>query len=333
MKEHWRTALGAFLWTAIVVALALFLLGRAILPAEAAPVSLSDALRLLFENDRSNTILPSGGASDVAKDSVLTLLLLGLDYRPEDFDDYRADAPATPGALGQHTRQVEADFIAVLCVDTTGKTIDVITIPEDTVLTVSGRQTTLKEVWGELGEEYFCQLIASLIGFAPDYRLAVNVSDVGALVELAGNAIVTVPCNMYLENDLYTATPHTESAMLLFEAGDRYITKENAKWLLSFDDYSGGGSRASTILSFINALMTRFTSLENLLRIDELYTAALRSVHTDVTIEDVREHISVLLSYASYTVRPRTYPGVYSADREQFLPDKEAALTAFSPYR
>ncbi|MBO5110659.1 MAG: LCP family protein [Clostridia bacterium] len=333
MKGQVRTVLAVFCAVAAVLALGFFLVGRVLIPDTGEPVSLSDALRLLFENDRSPALLPESPPVFPEEDTTVTVLLMGLDYRPEEFDDYRMDAPATPGALGTHSRKIEADFIAVLCVNTESKEISVIAIPEDSVISLSGTDTPLRQVYGDYGEDYFCRLIAALVGFEIDYRLAVNVCDVGRIVELAGNAVVSVPCNMYLENKQYTSAPKSAGATLLLEAGDRYITKENAVWLLSFDDYENGGSRVSTVLTFANALMARFTTLENLLRIDELYTAVSRVVSTNVTIEDVRDHISILLSYASYSIKSQTYPGTYSADREVFYPDTEEALAAFTPYR
>ena len=333
MKGQGRSVLLAFTVTAMVFALLFLFLGEALIPAGEAPVSLSDALQLLFANDRSDVLVPKNEPTPAVTDTTVSLLLLGLDYRPDDFSDYRADAPDTPGALGQFTRKVQADFIAVACVDTQTKELTVITIPEDSVLNLNGRETALKAVYGDHGEDYFRGVIATMIGFTPDYTLAVNICDVGSIVELAGNAIVTVPCDMYLENDRYTAIPETPTARLLLSAGEQYITRENAVWLLSFDDYSDGNSRAATITSFANTLMTRLTTLENLLRIDELYEAIKSCVSTDVTIADVRKHISVLLSYSSYTVKARTYPGVYSADRDVFLPDTEEALDVFLPYR
>lgn len=333
MKGHGRSVLWAFAITAIVFAVLFFLLGKVLIPTEKEPVSLSEALRLLFENDNSGVLVPKDDPVPTEKDTTVSVLLIGLDYRPDDFSDYRADAPDTPGALGQYTRKTQADFIAVACVDTKTKELTVITIPEDSVLTLNGRETSLKAVYGDCEEDYFRGVIATMVGFTPDYTLAVNICDVGRIVELAGNAVITVPCDMYLENDRYTASPEDPSARLLLSAGEQYITKSNAVWLLSFDDYSDGNSRASTVISFANTLMSRLTTLENLLRIDELYDAVKSSVRTDVTIADVRKHISILLSYSSYTVKTRTYPGVYSAEKDAFLPDTQAALDAFTPYR
>ncbi|MBQ9121739.1 MAG: LCP family protein [Clostridia bacterium] len=333
MKGQGRTVLIAFSATALLFALIFLLLGQVLIPQDEPPVSVSDIIRLLLENDTSAPLLPEEDTLSPDADDTVTLLLTGLDYRPEDFDDYRADAPDAVGALGAYARTVEADFIAVLCVNTTAKEISVVSLPESMELTLSGASVLLKEVYGEYGDAYFRRLIASLVGFDIDYSLAVNICDIGQIVELAGNAVVSVPCNMYLENDRYTASPKTDSATLLLAAGNQYITKNNVVWLLSFNDYPNGGSRAETVISFANTLTSRLTTLENLLRIDELYTAVARAVNTDVTLADVQKHISILLSYASYTVKTQTYPGTYSSDREAFYPDTEGAIAAFAPYR
>ena len=333
MNGHIRTFLLAFLATALVASLLFLFIGKILIPEQEGPASLSDELLLLFDNDGSGLILPKDEPVSPIESNVITLLLIGLDYRPEDFSDYRENAPDTIGTLTTYTRTTEADFIAVLCVDTATKEMTAISIPEDTAITVSGSDTTLKSIYASHGEEYFSRLVSSLVGLDLDYRLAVNISDIGRIVELAGNLVLPVSTDMYLEDDRYTSTPKSSNATLLLEEGNQYITKTNAVWLLSFDDYRDGGSRAETILSFAKALMTRFTSLENLLKIDSLYTAVSAAVKTNVTLADVQKHISVLLSYASYTVKAQTYPGTYSEDRDVFYPDIQSALADFLPYR
>ena len=333
MNGHIRTFLLAFLFTALVASLLFLFIGRALIPLSDDIDVLADELLLLFKNDESQLILPNDEAPPPTISNIVTLLLVGLDYRPYDFPDYRESAPSTVGALATHTRVTEADFIAVLCVNTDTKEMTAISIPEDTVLTLGGDETTLKTVYASHGAAYFAELVSSLVGFELDYQLFVNVSDIGRIVELAGNLVLPVSTDMYLENDQYTSTPKSGEATLLLEEGNRYITKNNVVWLLSFDDYRDGGSRAETVLSFANALMARFTTLENLLKIDTLYSAVAASVTTNVTLADVQKHISILLSYASYSLETQNYPGTYSEDRELFYPAVQEALAAYLPYR
>lgn len=333
MNGHIRTFLLAFLFTALIASLLFLFIGRALIPSSDSIGVLAEELLLLFENDESGLLLPKDETTSPVTTNVVTLLLVGLDYRPYDFSDYRESAPSTVGSLSAYTRVTEADFIAVLCVNTDTKEMTAISIPEDSVLTLSGDETTLKAVYASHGAAYFAELVSSLVGFELDYQLFVNVSDIGRIVELAGNLVLPVSTDMYLENDRYTATPKSGDATLLLAEGNQYITKNNVVWLLSFDDYRDGGSRAETILSFANALMTRFTSLENLLKIDSLYTAVSAAVKTNVTLADVQKHISILLSYASYSLETQTYPGTYSEDRELFYPAVQEALAAYLPYR
>lgn len=337
MNTRAKHFLVAFLCAALVSATIFFLIGRWILPEEKMSVSLSDALALLFASDKSPSILPSKEDTGSQSKDGLCILLTGLDYRPDDFNDYQEKLSGSmvsrPGILGEHTRRIEADFIALVFVDSVARSFTVVSLPEDMLLTAGGEERLLKTVYSDFGEDYFVSLISAMTGMEIDYRVSVNISDIGEVVEAAGNVTVSVPCDMYLENDLYTSAPKSGGATLLLYKGEQYITKNNVVWLLSFDDYRNGGDRTETILSFAQALMTRFCKIETLLRIDEVYTSLLGSVKTDVTLNDLHQHINVLLSYSSYTVSTQSYPGSYSADGSVFYPDREAALSLLAEYR
>lgn len=337
MNTRTKHFLIAFFAAALVSATIFFLIGYGILPDKKTSVSLSDALSILFASDRSPTLLPSKENTEGQKRDGFCILLTGLDYRPDDFYDYRDSLSSVtvtkPGVLGENNRRIEADFIALVYVDPLARSFSVISLPENMLLTAGGEERLLKTVYADFGEEYFVSLISAATGMEIDHRVFVNVSDIGSVVEAAGNVTVSVPCDMYLENELYTASPKSGDATLLLSKGEQYITKNNAVWLLSFNDYRNGGSRAETILSFAHGLMARFCQIETLLRIDEVYATVSKSVSTDVTADDLHEHINVLLSFTSYDVSTRTYPGSYSADSSVFYPDREAALPLLSEFR
>lgn len=118
------------------------------------------------------------GAGFVRRDKVYTFLLVGT------MDDYNTDT------------------IMLGTIDAEKDTVNVLSIPRDTMVDVPAKIKKINSAYGRSGVDELCREVGEVTGIYPDFYAVVNVENFIDIVDLFGGVEFNVPYNMvHLDKD------------------------------------------------------------------------------------------------------------------------------------
>ena len=187
--------------------------------------------------------------------------------------------------LGHDPQEGNTDTILVGRLDTAAGTLDVVSIPRDTLVNVSWGvkklNTVLSAVRGDAGE--FLANLGGFIGFTPDCYAIVDNKATEKLVDCIGGVYYNVPRDMDYEDPIQNLSIHIPQGYRLLSGAEamqvlRYRLGENNSGYLN-----GDLGRISTQQDFLSAMLQQFLktgNIPNLARASELFLSMTR---TDLT--------------------------------------------------
>ncbi len=306
-------------------------------------------------DDASN----SGGSTeyeDLEGDS-FNILLIGTDYRPDDFNDYIEDlsgsklsASSAIGYLTKSLRTKNADLMMLICINEKTRVVTFTCIPYNTRVSVNGTYYLLGTLYDKYGAETIVDYVNYLTAVEIDYYICANVTDAGSLIDIIDGVEITIPRNIL--NPYYSKTAareaedtdieydETTSALnevtyVAIEAGTATINSSNIYALLHYDTESGStADREAVILSLGRAILEKAVTTSYITRAAELFTKAISYSETNMTVDDLTSNLGLFLAFDEFTVVTLSYPGTSSTlgDEECLIPDLTAAYEMFRTY-
>ena len=233
---------------------------------------------------------------------------IGPDTTPDATPDIDAVEPLASGerksdkfrtilVFGEDETSGLTDTIMVVSYDITNQKATVMSIPRDTIINVSYRSTSNKQINAqyklngadERGIEALKKEVSKLIGFVPDYYVKINWQLVGQMVDAIGGVNFDVPCHMGYDDPYQNLHIH-------FEPGYQHLDGENAMNLIRWRDNNdgtasqGGGSdlnRLNIQHNFLKAVLKQTLQIKNLLRIGQLAELFRENVVSDLSVENL----------------------------------------------
>ena len=297
-----------------------------------------------------------------------TLLLIGSDYQPDVFSDYRVAVKNTSDLdqLATHQRHYKADVAVLVRYCAENGTFILSAIPTNISLTVGGIQMKLCEALERKGAQEFANIVSGVVGMTVDYYICCRISLFIDIINRIGGIKFDVPIDMSYKNEeerIVTAgssrdpipvvvdgRPVTDSDgnpvmqpagrafTINLKRGIQTLNGEKASWVLRYFTYPNGfTSRRETQTRFFSTLFDVLLNEEKhsvLYGIISLINASPAG-DTNMTPSDFEDLSNTILSYASYdksiVVFPCSVSGSGTDERVSF--SRSAVYSAFEKYK
>lgn len=234
------------------------------------------------------------------------------------------------GFFADDFRAIQADTIMLVRVDKERSAFTFTAFPPEMVITVEGRQSCLRDAIADYGLDYLFRKINAITGLPIDRYVMVNLEQFPAIVDAMDGITFTVPCAM--KYDDFKGNLHID-----LRAGSQLLDGKSALDMLRFNGYADGqGSRISTAVSFVRAMMQKMTNPVYLPKAPELYDAIKDMLITDFTAEDLAANLDLIFKYGEFALSELPYPGTYTTTEEGerlFTPNVDRALDYYADYR
>lgn len=174
----------------------------------------------------------------------------------------------------------EADAIMVGLLDGEAGTLNMVSIPRDTLVNASGESKRLRLVYNEGGTEALRQAVAGLLGFEPDCCIAAGTGALAELVDTVGGVEFNVPVDMKYSDP-------SRGLYIDLEAGLQRLDGEQTLDVLRYQSGydSGDFGRIETQQALLEAIAEQFLSLGSIPHIAEAAEILSGSMTTDLSTE------------------------------------------------
>ena len=256
-----------------------------------------------------------------------SVLLIMTDYTPEQFDDYEARSVGNVfNTVSNSTgmRKIRTESMLLARFDPSRSEITLTPISGNTLVSVKGRETTLDSVASEYGSELLAEKIRAMTGLEIDRYIVFSPESARRAIGLVGEVKYKVK-NRLLWQD------KTLGIDIDIKPGNQIFDGEKTVELIRYYSYPSTYIDKDEVLldfskKFIKNLTDDFTY-------DEI-CGIMSSISEDSYIsgELTDGQINGMLGSGDYEVKLLSVKG--SLDGElRFIPDEEATLEAFKPYR
>ena len=302
------------------------------------------------------------------------ILLIGTDYRPSEFVDYDpemlerlygipneeitlvappADIKPKPGQVmpdkmyqspdgilaedgslifsgGFYSidyRLVETDALVLLRADKERQQFTITVFPTDAYVDMSGRYYKLSEIYARYGLKVLIDKIYAITGVTIDHHALISMSEFPALIDELGGISYNVPEDMrYVDV--------TGGIDIDLKKGLQRLDGEGVLDLLSFNNYTSGGSRSNTTLEVVKRFITTFISINNYSRAPDVFAKLEKMLETDFTANDFKNNLDLIFKCAhnnrELTVVQKT---VLVGNKPLPVIDEVKTCDVFAPYK
>ena len=299
-----------------------------------------------------NTDSPGTTYPDLNGES-FTVLLIGTDYRADDFNDYIEDFSGstypkyTTGLLTKKVRTQDADLMILVTVYEQTRQMIFTLIPANTRVLVNGSYYLLNTRYDKGGVGEIVDFVSYLTAVPIDYYIKANVTDAGSIIDIIDGVDVDVPSNII--NPYYNSRRTKENAkysgitgdrdfetITMIEAGMRHIDSSNMFALLHYRTSNFvQGEREGVLIDLAKQTLSKAVSTEYLGRAADLFGRVSKYTETNMKVEDLMKNLDFFTHYGEFEIITLSYPGTYSTldDRDCFIPDLTEAYSMFRSYR
>ena len=198
------------------------------------------------------------------------------------------------------------DVIMVALLDTTARSLDVLSIPRDTLVDVPWelkKINSIQHLYRQLPDEhehYIYALrdeVAKLIGYPTDHWITLDLNGFVALVDAIGGIEVDVPRRMAYSDP-------EQGLWIDLQPGLQRLDGTQAMGLVRFRSYADGDiSRMQMQHVFLGALADQLLSVRNLLRAHDLAGVFRDHVTTDLSLRNLAFFASALMRLEPENIR------------------------------
>ncbi len=297
-----------------------------------------------------------------------TVLLIGSDYQPEVFSDYRVSVENSTDmeVLSTHQRHYKADVAVLVSYNAKTGVVMFSAIPSNLMVTASGIQMRLGEVLEKKNVTYFTELVAGIVGMPIDYYICCQISLFIDVINKLGGIKYDVPVNMnyvdeeerivtdgssrapipliidgrqiYDENGEPVMIPAGKAFTINLTKGIQTLDGEKASWVMRYNSYANGFTgRRDTQISFFRTFFETFAKEENRSRLSGVISLINTSSYgsTNMTSSDFEELADTILAYSGYEKTNVNFPGSISGtgtdERISFA--RSTVYTTYDKYR
>lgn len=283
------------------------------------------------------------------EDRSFTLLLVGSDYQPDVFSDYRISVQNTADIeqLAVNNRHYKADVIMIVRYNSDSGIIMLSAVPSSLMVSAGGIQMRLCDVLERKSITYFSDLVAGIIGMPIDYYICCRISLFDEIIDRLGGIKYDVPTDMYYVNEeerivtpgssrepiplVVNGEPviDSEGNPVMIPAGKAFtinlkrgiqtLDGEKATWVLRYNVYANGFiGRRDTLVSFFRAFFEQYATDDKRSALSGIvsYINTSPAGSTNLTPSEFEEIANTLLSYSKYEKTNVVFPCTVSGNGE-----------------
>jgi LCP family protein required for cell wall assembly len=193
------------------------------------------------------------------KKNFYTFLVTGTDYE------------------GYHT-----DTIMVISFDTAAHKVNVVSVPRDTMIDVPRDSKKINAAYAYGGTQELKKELESILGFAPQYSIRVDLEAFVKVVDAVGGVEYDVPQDMNMDDDAQDLHIHLVK-------GKQVLDGDKALQLVRFRGYpSADLGRMQTQQKFLKALARKALSPINLIKLNTFIDIFREDIKTDIGLRDLQ---------------------------------------------
>ena len=227
---------------------------------------------------------------------------------PTDPPSCRREDTYTLLVVGRDKVGLNTDTIMVARLDCAEGTLDVVSIPRDTLMNVPWAVKKVNSIYGALGAEGLVDAVENLVGFEIDNYVIVSTWVFRGIIDCVGGIDYDVP--MYMDYDDPMQDLHIHLA-----PGYQHLDGNRAEQLVRFRQNNNGTGYPNGDLGRIEAQHAFFReaarqvlSLGNLPQLPEMIRIVLDNTDTDLTSGNMAFYAQEFLKLDSANIRFHTVP-------------------------
>jgi len=210
------------------------------------------------ESGKTDPAVPAKQAKQYKK-NFYTFLVTGTDYE------------------GYHT-----DTIMVISFDTAAHKVNVVSVPRDTMIDVPRDSKKINAAYAYGGTQELKKELESILGFAPQYSIRVDLEAFVKVVDAVGGVEYDVPQDMNMDDDAQDLHIHLVK-------GKQVLDGDKALQLVRFRGYpSADLGRMQTQQKFLKALARKALSPINLIKLNTFIDIFREDIKTDIGLRDLQ---------------------------------------------
>jgi len=198
------------------------------------------------------------------------------------------------------------DTILVGRLDTKEGTLNVISIPRDTLVDVSWSNKRVNSILVARGNDpdNFVDSMADLLGFEVDCYVLLNMSAIADIIDTIGGITYDVPVNMFYDDP-------TQNLHIAISKGTQLLNGENAVKVMRFrSGYATGDiGRIGTLQDFLMTTAKQMLTLGNIPNLPKILKIVEEKVTTDLTADNISFFARQFLLLDSDKINFYTLPG------------------------
>lgn len=210
--------------------------------------------------------------------------------------------------VGRDRVGLNTDTIMVARLDCTAGTLDVVSIPRDTLVNVPWPVKKINSIYGTLGSEGLVEGVENLLGFDVDNYVIVNTFVFRDVIDCIGGVYFDVPIYMDYDDPLQDLHIH-------MYPGYQLLNGDKAEQVVRFRQNNNGTGyptgdlgRIETQHAFFSELARQILSLGNISSLPQIIDLVLQNTDTDLTSGNMAFYAQELLKLDGENVRFYTMP-------------------------
>jgi LCP family protein required for cell wall assembly len=232
-----------------------------------------------------------------------------------------------------------SDTIMLSAVDTENGTVNVVSIPRDTLVNEDWTVKKINSAYNRGGVEAVSEQVEKITGVPVDFYVTVDLQAFIDLVDAIGGVEFNVPIDMNYDDPEQDLHIH-------FSAGVQELDGQAAMEVVRFRHNNNGGGyplqdlgRIETQQAFLTAVAEKLFSLQSVIKIPEFARIFFANVKSDLSLGEMVWFGNQLHAIGTENIHFTTLPGeakdVYGGS--YYVLDKEACLAlfneSFNPYQ
>jgi len=184
-------------------------------------------------------------------------------------------------------------------------TLDIVSIPRDTIMNVSWATKRINTVYFVRGNDpdKFIDTLADLTGFEVDCYAVMDLKMIAELVDCIGGITYNVPVNMSYSDP-------AQNLYINFSAGEQMLSGADAVKVMRYRSYPNGDiGRIAVQQDMMKTLMTQMLSLSNIPNVDDAIKIFGENVTTNLTANNIGHFVRSFLALNRDNINFHTLPG------------------------
>ena len=197
------------------------------------------------------------------------------------------------------------DAIFVGRFDIPAGTLDIVSIPRDTIMNVSWTNKRINTVYfvRDSDPDKFIDTLADLTGFEVDCYAVMDLKMVAQLVDSIGGITYNVPTNMHYEDP-------EQNLYIHYSAGEQKLSGADAVKVMRYRSYPNGDiGRIAVQQDMLKTLMTQMLTLSNIPNIDNTIKIFEENVTTNLSASNIGYFVRNFLTLDKDNISFHTLPG------------------------